>query len=247
MPVCMGWGWREERGVKGERDAQADSLLSTELNTGSISWKTWSLVSPLKCTYRQAWVCAWISLHMMDTYALGRFSDSACEGIWFPPKGGPAHPLICQPRSWRWRKSAIVILGRGHGGASRLAGSDRNTQPQCLHVTQELRARVSAGNGGPPTQKGGMAFINLFNRSSLSTRPWVSWDLGLSYFLFCFAWGLTQWRSYLNVCWIEIELTWSLTKWSLRHTQGFNSPLPSVQIHSHLPLPPSLSFPMRGN
>lgn len=148
----------------------------------------------LKYTVTDKPVCVSIPWHRMGMYALGRFSESACEGIFFPPKGGPAHPrsLPTQKLKMEVQRDCIILVW-GQSQASGLAGSDRDAQPPV--PTRGIGTQgLALGRecGGSTHFKGGEwpLLICLCNRSSLSTRLWVPWDLGLFYFLFCFAWGL---------------------------------------------------------
>lgn len=71
-----------------------------------------------------------LPLHGMDTHAFGRFSESACEGISFPSKGGPAKPRRLSTQKLKMEAEGdCVIFISGQSQASGLAGSDRNAQP----------------------------------------------------------------------------------------------------------------------
>lgn len=163
--------------------------------------------------------------------------ESACKAISFPSTGGPAPPHPLLPWSLPTQKLRI-------DQASGVAGSDRNVQPPVsAHDPGTQGPSLGREHGGSTLLKGENG-IHWFNRNSLYTGLWVPWDQGLFYFIFCFAWGLTQCRSYVNVCWVEIQL--KTHKVVIQTHPGFNSPSPCVQMHSDS-LAPSLSFPMRDN
>lgn len=138
------------------------------------------------------------------------------------------------------RECAVFIWEQSQ--ASGLTWSDRNAKlPVSTRDPGAQGPSLDRKSGGSVRLQGERLhlliclYICFIGVSHTTRRPSVPWDLRLFYFLFRFAWGLTQCSSYVNVC-------WRLAIWLLQHTQGFNLPSPSVQIHSES-LPPSLSFP----